>query len=186
MNATSATLLLLGAWLLLGGGTALVLARRGQPAATALSALIAWPVLLPLLGEPAGQQAGTRNVGPFATRIDTCFAALRSALTDPSISGIVTVEELVSLEQSMRRADGRIGMVDRLLSEDALRADPLAIQLARARELAADEIESVLRGVVQLRVQVGLVALAGDTLPVREGLRELGARVRAIEETSLA
>lgn len=184
MNATSTTLLLLGAWLLIGVGTALVLARRGQPAATALSALVAWPVLLPLLGD-AGD-AGGRNAGPFATRIDTCFAALRSALADPSASDIVTSEELVSLERALRRADGRIGMVDRLLSEEALRADPLATQLDRARGLAADEIESVLRGVVQLRVQVGLVALAGDTLPVRERMRELGARVRALEEISLA
>jgi hypothetical protein len=181
MNATTATLLLLGAWLLLGGGTALVLAHRGQPASTALSALLAWPVLLPLLGDTA-----PRYTGPFATRIDTCFTALRGALSDPSVNGIVTPEELVSLEQALRRADGRIGMVDRLLAEEALRADPLATQLDRARGLAADEIESVLRGVVQLRVQVGLVALAGDTLPVRERMKELGARVRAIEEISLA
>lgn len=186
MNPTSATLLLLGAWLLLGGCTALALARRGQPVTTALSALIAWPVLLPLLGDGGGSATDARHKGPFVTRIDTCFTALRGALADPSVCGIVTTEELVSLEQALRRADGRIGMVDRLLAEDALRADPLATQLDRARALAADEIESVLRGVVQLRVQVGLVALAGDTLPVRERMRELGARVRAIEETSLA
>ncbi len=181
MNATGATLLLLAAWLIVGGGTALVLARRGQPAATALSALVAWPVLLPILAD-----AVPRHIGPFTTRIDTCFTALRTALADPSATGIVTADELVSLEQALRRADGRIGMVDRLLAEEALRADPLAVQLERARGLAADEIEAVLRGVVQLRVQVGLVALAGDTLPVRERLRELGARVRAIEEISLA
>ncbi|MDP2316999.1 MAG: hypothetical protein Q8P41_29165 [Pseudomonadota bacterium] len=181
MNATTATLALLGAWLLLGGVTALVLARRGQPAATALSALLAWPVLVPLLAD-----AAPRHAGPFATRIDTCFTALRTALADPSATGIVTAEELVSLEHALRRADGRIGMVDRLLAEEALRADPLALQLDRARGLAADEIESVLRGVVQLRVQVGLVALAGDTVPVRERMRELGARVRAMEEISLA
>lgn len=185
MNATTATLLLLGAWLLFGGGTALMLARRGQPVATALSALLAWPVLLPLLGDTGGD-SGQRTIGPFATRIDTCFTALRGALRDPSVIDIVSAEELVSLEQALRRADGRIGMVDRLLAEEALRADPLAAQLDRARGHAADEIESVLRGVVQLRVQVGLVALAGDTLPVRERMRELSARVRAIEEISLA
>jgi hypothetical protein len=180
MNATAATLLLLGAWLLLGVGTAAMLARRGEHFATSLSALIAWPVLLPMLTDTP------RHIGPFASRIDTCFTALRGALADPSTAGIVTPEELVALEHALRRADGRIAMVDRLLAEEALRADPLATQLDRARGHAADEVESVLRGVVQLRVQVGLVALAGDTVPVRDRMRELAARVRAIEEISLA
>jgi hypothetical protein len=98
----------------------------------------------------------------------------------------VPAEELVALDAALRRADARIATVDRLLGEEALRGDPLAAQLERARDFAADEVEAVLRGVVQLRVQVGLVALAGDTVPVRDRMRELAARVRAIEELSLA
>lgn len=179
MSATSATLLLLAAWLAVGGVTAMVLHHRGQPVATALAALAAWPVMLPVLGENAA-------AGPFATRIDTCFTALRAALADPAAAGVVTGEELVALERSLRNADQRIAMVDRLLAEEALRGDPLATQLVRARGFAADEVEAVLRGVVQLRVQVGLLALAGDTVPIRDRMKELGARVRAIEEISLA
>lgn len=180
MNGTGATLLLLAAWLVIGTVVGGALLRRGQPAATALSALAAWPVLLPLLGEGAAAQ------GPFATRIEGCFAPLRAALADPAAAGVVTNGELVALEAALRHADGRIAMVDRLLAEEALRGDPLARQLERARGFAADEIEAVLRGVVQLRVQVGLVALAGDTAPVRARLAELSARARVMEELSLA
>lgn len=179
MNATAATLVLVLAWLTLGAVTGVTLARRGQPTSTALTALLAWPVLLPLLG---GVPAG----GPFADRIAAAFSALRAALADPSAASVVNPEEIVALEGALRRADARIAMVDRLLQEDALGEDPLSAQLRRARGHAADEVEAVLRGVVQLRVQVGLVALAGDTLPVRERMRELGARVSALEELSLA
>jgi hypothetical protein len=180
MSATSATLLLLGAWLVLGGATAVALARNGQPAGTAVAALAAWPVLLPLLG------TAPPTAGPFSARIHGAFSALRAALADPGAAGVIGPDELTTLEASLHRADARIGMVDRLLAEEALRADPLSAQLDRARGHAVDEVEAVLRGVVQLRVQVGLLALAGDTAPVRERLQELGARVRAIEEISLA
>jgi hypothetical protein len=180
MSATSATLLLLGVWLVLGGATAVALARNGQPAGTAVAALAAWPVLLPLLG------AAPPAAGPFSGRIHAAFSALRAALADPGAAGVIGPDELTTLEAALHRADARIGMVDRLLAEEALRADPLSAQLDRARGHAVDEVEAVLRGVVQLRVQVGLLALAGDTAPVRERLQELGARVRAIEEISLA
>lgn len=179
MNATTTTLLLLGAWLLVGAFTGAALSRRGQPTATALTALVAWPVLLPLLGSPS-------SAGPFSDRISAAFAALRGALSEPAAASVVSPDELVALEGALRRADARIAMVDRLLQEDALSQDPLSAQLTRARGHAADEVEAVLRGVVQLRVQVGLVALAGDTLPVRDRMRELGARVSALEELSLA
>lgn len=179
MNASSATILLLVGWLAVGALTGLTLSRRGQPLATALTAVLAWPVLVPLL-------TGAPSSGPFAERIAGCFAALRAALADPAAASVVSNEELVALEAALVRADARIAMVDRLLQEDALSQDPLSSQLSRARGHAADEVEAVLRGVVQLRVQVGLVALAGDTLPVRDRMRELGARVSALEELSLA
>lgn len=182
MNASVATLMLLGLWLAIGGATAAALHKRGQPALTALTAVIAWPVLVPLLTD-GGSTLGS---GPYAQRIQSCFNALRSALREDATTGIVTNEELDALERALQRADARIAMVDRLLSEDALRADPMSEQLTRARGFAGDEIEAVLRGVVQLRVQVGLVALAGDTVPVRDRMAELGARVRALEELSLA
>jgi hypothetical protein len=181
MNATLATCLLVAAWLLVGGGVGVSLARNGHARPTALLALAAWPVLLPLVSDAAPTAAG-----PFSERITSCFAALRAALAEPTTASVIDTAEVAALHQALLRADARIAMVDRLLAEEALRADPLADQLQRARAFAADEVEGVLRGVVQLRVQVGLVALAGDTLPVRERMRELGARVAAIEEISLA
>ena len=42
------------------------------------------------------------------------------------------------------------------------------------------------RGFVLALAPLGLLALAGDTVPIRERMGELTARVRAIEEISLA
>lgn len=180
MNATATTLAVLAAWVALGALTAGALAHRGQPLPTALAAVAAWPVLLPLLQDDA-----PASTGPFALRIAAAFAALEAALRDPAAVGVVAPEEVARLRASLARADGRLATVDRLLADEALAADPAAARLRDARGRAAEEVEAVLRGVVQLRVQVGLLALAGDTLPVRDRMAELGARVRALEELAL-
>jgi len=54
--------------------------------------------------------------------------------------------------------------------------------LGRARAAAAAQIEAVLDGVAQLRLQIGLRALAGNSVPVQERLRDLRGRLAAIDE----
>ena len=82
--------------------------------------------------------------------------------------------------------DERLGLVDRLLRDTAEPQDPDIARshgtLATARAHTAAEIEAVLTGVVQLRLQVGLLALAGDGGGVADRLKQLRARVTAIEE----
>lgn len=56
--------------------------------------------------------------------------------------------------------------------------------LRRARDHAHQELEAVLSGLLSLRVQLGLFALAGESEPVRERLAELEARVAALAELS--
>jgi hypothetical protein len=121
-------------------------------------------VLLPLLANAGG--------GPYAGRIAAAFAALAGADLDPVA--------LARVRDALLRADARVALVDRMLAE--LGPDPEAARLVEARARAADEIEAVLRGVAQLRVQLGLVALAGDTAPARRAMAELAARVGALEE----
>jgi hypothetical protein len=55
-------------------------------------------------------------------------------------------------------------------------------ELRRARAATAAQIEAVLDGVVQLRLQIGLRALAGNSVPVQERLRDLRGRLAAIDE----
>jgi len=73
-----------------------------------------------------------------------------------------------------------VEVADRILGDGGEGLD--ALQAARGR--AAAEIEEVLAGVGLLRVQVGLLTLAGDTTPVRARLVELQARVAALEEVA--
>jgi hypothetical protein len=73
--------------------------------------------------------------------------------------------------------------VDRLLSDPAVSANGDALR--RARERAAGEVEASLQELVQLRVQLGLMALAGDAAPVRARMGALSARVRTLEELGL-
>ena len=93
MNATLATLVLIAVWLGLGVVTGVALHRRGHPPATSVTAVLAWPVLVPLLG-------GVPSGGPFAERIAGAFTALRAALADPAAAGVVQVDELVALESA--------------------------------------------------------------------------------------
>ena len=181
MSATSATLLLVALWLAIGACTGLAIARRGLPLTTAATAVAAWPVLLPLLADPVA----TVLPGPHTTRIVTTFGALDAALREPAARDVVGREAIDRLRLALHRADARIAMVDRMLQDDVVAADPASAPLVEARARAAAEVDAVLRGVVQLRVQVGLLALAGDTAPARDQVGELLARVRALEEITL-
>jgi hypothetical protein len=167
-----------------GVTTAALLRRRGRPVATAASALAAWPLLLSLLGD----DAAPRSTGPLARRIDGALDALEATLRHPAAGDVGTGEDTVALRASLHRADERLGLVDRLLGEPQGVDDPDVVAglaaLGAARDAAAREIEAVLAGVVQLRIQIGLVTLAGNAPPVRARLRELRARIGALDEVT--
>ena len=180
MSSWTAVIVLLSLYGLVGLGCGIALRGRGHPLPTAVSALVAWPLLVGLMeATPAG-------AGPFQARIDAVFEALGRALREAPSASLTSPEELIGLRAALVAADARIGMVDRLLDDPALQGDPLGQRLSLARGHAAAEIEGVLRGLVQLKLQVGLVALLGDTLPVREQMRDLSARARALQEIALS
>lgn len=172
------------AWVGAGSLVALRLTRRGAGPGTAIAALGAWPLLL---GDPVPPLAPAPS-GPLGDRIDGAFRALNAALADPAAEEMASQEDLASLRDALVEADRRLALVDVLLREapedgDAGVARSLQ-RLRRARRHAASEAEAVLSGVLQLRIQVGLLALAGDAVPVRERLLELRARVAALDELS--
>ena len=166
----------------LGSGLAVgaVLARKGHSAATAWSALAVWPMLLPLLESPQPRLA----TGPFAARIESAFAALREVLVDPAAGEVPWAADLDGLRQVLLRSDERLALVDGLLADADDSVEGAAAQLRSARAHTAGEIEAVLAEVAQLRLQVGLVALAGNAEAVRERLGELVNRARALDEVA--
>lgn len=168
-----------GGYLALGACAAVLLQRRGADRATIASSVLCWPLLVSLLSDPPAV-AGT---GPLAARIDGCLDALLATLRDPVAGDLPGTDDVGFLRDALHRADARIGLVDRLLAEsDGPAAPDATTALREARSRAAAEIEAVLRAVVELRLQVGLLALAGDTAPVRDRLRELRGRIGAIDE----
>lgn len=172
-------------YLAIGFVTAWLLSRRGQSPAIALGALACWPLLLPLLRQGASARPGR---GPLVDRIDAVVGNLRDAMADPAAVDLDLPADLDRLVAELQRADERLAMVDRLLRQIGAQgpvtpavAEGLA-QLQRARDTTTAEIEGVLDGMVQLRLQIGLRSLAGNTVPVRERLRDLRARLTAIDE----
>lgn len=146
--------------------------RKGIP--HVLATVVAWPLMI------SGESGGD---GPHAPRIHTVFSALEQALQDPLAKELIQLQELEDLKRSLLHVDARIGMVDRLLADPMVAENGEALRRARAK--AASELEASLMEVIQLRVQLGLVALAGDTAPVRARMGALSARVRALEELGL-
>ena len=149
-------------YLALGSATAALLAKRGRPAATVGTAILAWPVLLPLAfgDEPKAPS------GPHGHRIDASLQALGEALSETPANGPGWTEDVTGLRAALHRADARVGMVDRLIEQaPSSLEDPDTLAsldaLRSAREQSVREIEAVLLGVVQLRLQVGLLTLAG-------------------------
>lgn len=195
----------------LGTGAALAwhLSRKGHGLGTVTSALGCWPLLLGLIGRPAPRGdlraefgaefgSGRDHAGPNLARIDACMRALAEGLAetvDAGGSALIDAVQLGKLRAALHRADGRIARVDRLLLDtQALHGsvdggldeclDRGLAQLRGAREHAHRELEAVLTGLIQLRVQLGLFTLAGESEPVRERLAELEARVAALAELS--
>ena len=174
---------LLGAYASVGVVGAVIATRRSLGLATALGALVCWPLLLPLLG--------TRHVstgGPLAPRIAAAVEALCTTLDDPAATSMEGPEDLDGLIAALYRADERLAMVDRLIASVELPehapsglAQSLS-ELHRARSTTAAELEAVLEGLAQLRIQIGLRSLVGHGVPVRERLRDLRARLAAVDE----
>lgn len=164
------------AYLVVGGLVAWRLRGDGSWAA-AVGALVAWPVFLPLLTGPTGPA----GAGPHAGRIRDVFAALERTLADPAAGEVPWNGDLDGLRDALLRTDERLGLVDRLLAESP---PDRAEGLRAARTRTSGEIGAVLDEVVQLRLQIGLAALAGDAASVRERLHELLHRARALDEVA--
>ena len=162
--------LLGAAYLAAGAGVALTLKRRALAPATVVSALLCWPLYLGLLNERAARS----GPGPLAARIRQAFDALKKADID--------LTEADALRTALEDADARLAKVDHLLAEDLGYSGHVLDQLKSARDDSADEIEAVLNAVLELRLQAGLLELAGDTAPVARRLRELRGRVEALHE----
>ena len=185
MTGTTSSLVVIGAYLVAGIVVAALLARQGQAPGTALAAVVVWPFLLPTLA--ARPATSPPRQGPCAGRIDRVFDALLQTLEDPASDEVPWASQALALRDALHLADARIAFVDRVLAD----ADPqdeggTAGSLRAARAHAAEEIESVLVAVSQLRLQVGLLALAGDALPVAAQLDALMGRATALLEVSEA
>ncbi|MFO7566307.1 MAG: hypothetical protein R6X02_26930 [Enhygromyxa sp.] len=186
----------------LGAGAAIAwhLGRKGHGLGVTSSALACWPLLLGLIGRPPPSaelrlDAPRPSPGPNATRIQACVRTLSEALAETretSGPALIDPAQLARLAEALHGADDRIARVDRLLREteaqrELIRDVSLEAAITRlrsAREHAHAELEAVLAGLVQLRVQLGLFTLAGESEPVRERLAELQARVAALAELS--
>lgn len=170
--------------------------RLGRPTPTVLAALVAWPLLWPdadarPLPSPGNEPGNEPAAGPLRPRIDEAFAALERALVAPGADAVARPGDLIALRTALRQIDARVAAVDRLLEDtlvDRLPDDPAISatldRLHRARARAVAALEDSLAGLARLRLQVGLVALAGDVGPVREHLLALAARVAALDEVT--
>ncbi len=181
MSPSTLAMLLGVGWLVVGVTVGGLLLRQGQPTSAAAAAVLAWPAMVSLLG---AESMDTPGAGPFGAKITAAFAATRAALSEPALAGVVELSSLQGIERSLRRADARLAAVDRLLEDPIVAGDPGSGRLITARAHAADEVEAVLKQLLTVRVQLGLVALAGDTSAVRAHLGELAARAQALEEVT--
>jgi hypothetical protein len=175
------TSLLLLSWLVVGLGVGAALHHRGQPTATSLSALVVWPVLLPLLWN------GTtgRAMGPNAARIESIVGLLSETLVnDPSGE---MYAGLTALGRALHEADARIATVERLLASPTPADDHPRVRRARAellagRDRATLELNAVLAEMVELHLDVGLRELAVGPADLSLQIRSLEGRVRALYE----
>jgi hypothetical protein len=168
-----------------GFATAALLRRQHAPLATQGVALLAWPLVVPMLWDAPLPRVADR--GPLAGQIDAALDALEITLHDPAAGEVPIPEDTAALREALHRADERLGLVDRLLADTAPHAKAVGsgvASLQQARDRAAAEIEAVLAGVMELRVQVGLLTLAGNAAPVRDRLRELRVRIGSLDEVA--
>jgi len=165
----------------LAGGVVVagLLERAGRPRGAVLGAVVAWPLLLPLLQE--AQVVGPAP-GPLRGRIDQVLQALTDTLGDPAATEVAWTADLHGLRLALYTADARLALVDRLLEGEAQGAEDSVDALRAARADSQHAVETVLSEVHQLRLQVGLAALAGGGQALAERLRELSARASTLGE----
>lgn len=166
---------LLVAYVAVGGGVAWRLHREEPSWVVLTGALVAWPVFLPLLG------GGGSASGPLGARIAQEFDALTRTLADPSVEDVPWAVDLSALRLALERSDERLALVDRLIAQSP---PGTAGDLVSARDRSAAELGGVLDEVVQLRLQIGLAALAGDRGAVRARLTALLDRAAALDEVT--
>ena len=145
-----------------------------------VSWLAAWPLMLPLLQEPppAGQ-------GPLASRIEQVLRNLEQTLGDPLAGDVMWTSDLWELRAALLAADARLALVDRLLADTPKgEVDQAVSDLRGARAEGQRAIEAVLAEVQQLRLQVGMAALAGGREQLQRRLQDLSARATALSELS--
>ena len=168
------------AYVLIGLGLAGWLHHHGHAIGTTASALVAWPLMAPLVRQAP---PAPRGAGPLAARIDARLRALALALDEPGAEGLVSIEELDALRRSLHATDARLGAADRILGtisgEDR---SEQATRLRAARAHTQGELEEVLGELEQLRLQAALLVLNGERTTARERVSELLGRARAIEE----
>jgi hypothetical protein len=169
----------LGVAYLIGGVTvAGLLHRAGRPAGAVWGAVVAWPLLLPMLETTT---ASPSPRGPLRQRIDAVLDALADTLHDPVASSVPWTADLRGLREALYAADARLALVDRLLV-DADTSSEAGRALQQARVASEAEVGAVLHEVQQLRLQVGLATLAGGGEALTERLRELSARAATLSE----
>lgn len=184
---TVLALLLLGAYAALGLLAAGLLAHRGVAPGTAAAAVVGWPFFVHTLvpTEAPPRPAPSACAGPLHADIDLTFDRLEDAArrVEVNVQGLV---ELTALRRALHVADTRVAVVDRILAEDdAPGSGQLAESLVRLRarrDRSVREIRDVLDEIARLRVQLGMLALSGDTMSLQDGIRALVARVKALDE----
>ena len=170
----------------LAGGVVVagLLEQAGRPRGTVLGALVAWPLLLPLLGEAPSPTAPALPPGPLRGRIDQVLGALQDTLGDPAASEVPWEADLAGLRRALEDADSRLALADRLLADGTDGAEEAAAQLRAARARRADAVRAVLAEVQALRLQVGMAALAGDDDALSSRLQELSTRAATLSEVA--
>jgi hypothetical protein len=173
-------LLLLGIYALVGAGVALLLIRGGTAPWAAAAAVFAWPLMLPgARPDPAPGEAQ----GPLHASIEAAFSRLEDAIRHSPGPPPDWKAGLATLRASLLRADERLAIADRILAEPA--GEGLQSSVLRRherRQATATQIAAVLDEIGRLRLQLGLVALDGEALPLREAMQQLLQRARALDE----
>ena len=163
------------AYLAAGVWTALRLEHGQHPRGAVLGALVAWPLLLPLL-----DVAPVHSTGPMAERIDGALRALTQTLADPVAREVGAVADLSGLREALHAADARLALVDRVLADAP--EGPATGEVRAARARGEQAIRDVLDEVQQLRLQVGMAAVDGGAEALAERLADLSARARTLAE----
>jgi hypothetical protein len=158
------------AWL--AAGAVAVGQQRPNTLLGAIAVTVAWPFML--VGD------APKATGPFAAEIEDALERLRLVIADvgfdPAWAG-----DLNALASALRRADARLAVVDRILADAPVQAEVVTTLRAR-RDRAATALASALDELVTLRVRIGMQALCGDTVPLRDQLADLTARQAAWDE----